>query len=70
MKQLSIDEVENDLSNYLQMAEKEYVVITRQGVPVGILIGLADGEDWWEELLLHSPPFIERIEQARKIILQ
>ena len=66
MKQVSIHEVENDLSSYLQMAENEYAIITREGVPVGILIGLADSEDWWEELLLHSPGFIERIKQARK----
>jgi prevent-host-death family protein len=51
MKQVSIDEVKNDLSGYLQLAEKESVVITRDGQPVGILIGLEDAEDWWEELM-------------------
>ncbi|MBC6478487.1 MAG: hypothetical protein GDA56_12610 [Hormoscilla sp. GM7CHS1pb] len=33
---------------------------------MGILIGLEDPEDWWEELLLHNPKFLERIAQARK----
>ncbi|MFP4413743.1 hypothetical protein [Coleofasciculus sp.] len=32
---------------------------------VGILIGLEDSEDWWEELLLQNPQFLKRIEKAR-----
>jgi len=32
---------------------------------VGILIGLENPEDWWEELLLRNPDFVERIAQAR-----
>jgi len=66
MKQVSIEKVETDLSGYLQQAENDYVIITRKGAPVGILIGLEDPEDWWEELLLHNPKFLERIAQARK----
>lgn len=42
MRQVPIDEVKNDLSGYLQVAEKESVIITRDGQPVGILIGLED----------------------------
>jgi len=37
MKQVSIDEIKNDLSGYLQVAERENVIITRDGQPVGIL---------------------------------
>lgn len=66
MKQVPIDEVENDLSGYLQVAEKESVIITRDGQPVGILIGLEDTEDWWEELLLRDPRFEAEIAQARQ----
>ncbi|MGD2179813.1 type II toxin-antitoxin system prevent-host-death family antitoxin [Lusitaniella coriacea] len=66
MQHIPIDRIENDLSSYLQMAEKEDVIITRQGVPIGILIGLDDAEDWWEELLLHNPKFLARIAQARE----
>ncbi|GAB4191189.1 MAG: hypothetical protein Fur006_34070 [Coleofasciculaceae cyanobacterium] len=66
MKQVSIDEVKNDLSGYLQVAEKESVVITRDGHPVGILIGFEDSEDWWEELLLRDPRFEAEIAQARQ----
>jgi prevent-host-death family protein len=66
MKQVSIDEVKNDLSGYLQVAETESVVITRDGQPVGILIVLEDAEDWWEELMLRDPRFEAEIAQARQ----
>jgi PHD/YefM family antitoxin component YafN of YafNO toxin-antitoxin module len=66
MKQVSIEEVSKDLPGYLQVAEQEYIVITREGVAIGILIGLEDSEDWWEELLLQNPQFLKRIEKARR----
>ena len=66
MKQVSMDEVKNDLSGYLQIAEKESVIITRDGQPVGILIGFEDTEDWWEELMLRDPRFQVEIAQARQ----
>jgi prevent-host-death family protein len=66
MKQVSMDEVKNDLSGYLQIAERESVIITRDGQPVGILIGLEDTEDWWEELMLRDPRFEVEIAQARQ----
>jgi prevent-host-death family protein len=66
MREISIEEVKNDLEGYLEIAEKEYVIITQKGVPVGILIGLEESDDWWEELLLSSPLFRARIDRARK----
>ncbi len=66
MKQVPVDEVKNDLSSYLQLAEKENVVITRDGQPVGILIGLEDSEDWWEDLMMRDPRFEAEIAQARQ----
>jgi len=47
------------------MAEKEDIIITRHGVPAGILIGFEDPDVWWEELLLRDPRFRERVAQAR-----
>ena len=52
-------------TRYLRMAEKEDIIITRHGVPAGILIGFEDPEAWWEELLLREPRFRERVAQAR-----
>jgi prevent-host-death family protein len=66
MKQVSIDEIKNDLSGYLQLAQKESVVITRDDQPVGILIGFEDTEDWWEELMMRDPRFETEIAHARQ----
>ncbi len=66
MKQVPMNEVQNDLPNYLQAAEKESIVITQDGQPVGILIGLEDNEDWWEELLVRDPRFHTEVAQARQ----
>lgn len=66
MIQVALNEVKDDLSRYLRLAETEDVIITRHGVPAGLLIGFEDPEDWWEELLLRNPRFQERIDQSRQ----
>ena len=55
MIQIPLNKVKDDLSRYLRMAEKEDIIITRHGIPAGILIGFEDPEAWWEELLLREP---------------
>jgi prevent-host-death family protein len=60
-----VNPMKDDLSRVLRMAEKEDVIITRHGVPAGILIGFGDPEAWWEELLLRDPRFKARVAQAR-----
>ena len=65
MIQIPLNQVKDDLSRYLRMAEKEDIIVTRHGVPAGILIGFEDPEAWWEELLLRDPRFRERVAQAR-----
>jgi len=65
MIQVPLNQVKDDLSRYLRMAEKEDIIITRHGVPAGILIGFEDPEAWWEELLLRDPSFKDRVSQAR-----
>ncbi len=65
MIQIPLNQVKDDLSRYLRMAEREDVIITRHGIPAGILIGFEDPEAWWEELLLRDPRFRERVAQAR-----
>jgi prevent-host-death family protein len=65
MIRIPINQVKDDLSRVLRMAEKEDIIITRHGVPAGILIGFEDPEDWWEELLLRDPRFEARVAQAR-----
>ncbi len=65
MIQIPLNQVKDDLSRLLRLAEKEDVIITRHGVPAGILIGFEDPEAWWEELLLRDGRFRERVAQAR-----
>jgi prevent-host-death family protein len=65
MIQIPLNQVKDDLSRYLRLAEKEDIIITRHGIPAGILIGFEDPEAWWEELLLRDPRFRERVAQAR-----
>jgi prevent-host-death family protein len=65
MIQIPLNQLKDDLSRYLRMAEKEDIIITRHGIPAGILIGFEDPEAWWEELLLRDPRFRERVAQAR-----
>jgi prevent-host-death family protein len=68
MIQVPLNQVKDDLSRYLRMAEKEDIIITRHGVPAGMLIGFEDPEAWWEELLLRDPRFKERVAQARNTL--
>lgn len=65
MIQVPLNKVKDDLSRYLRLAETEDVIITRHGVPAGILIGFEDPEAWWEELLVRDPRFRERVSRAR-----
>ena len=66
MKKVSLSDVKDHLSEYLDLAEKEEVIITRHGKPAGVLIGFATEDDWFDYRLEHDPRFLMRIEAARK----
>ncbi len=66
MKQVALSEVKDDLSQYVRMAEKEAIVITRHGKPAGVLVGFASEDDWFDYKLENDPRFLRRIEQARR----
>jgi prevent-host-death family protein len=66
MKTAALNEVKDDLSKYLRLAEKEAIVITRHGKPAGVLIGFASEDDWFDYRLEHDPRFLQRIEHARQ----
>ena len=65
MKQIPLSEIEDDLARYLHVAEREEVVITRDGKPAGVLIGFESEEDWIDYQLEHDPTFLDQIERAR-----
>jgi prevent-host-death family protein len=66
MKTAALNEVKDELSRYLRLAEKEGIIITRHGKPAGILIGFASEDDWFEYRLEHDPRFLRRIKRARQ----
>ena len=68
MKKISLSEVKDDLSRYLQLAEGEEIVITRHGKPAGVLIGFKTEDDWFEYRLERDPQFLQRIDKARSDI--
>lgn len=66
MKQVSVTEVKDDLSNYLRLAAQEEIVITRHGKPAGVLVGFASEDEWFEYRLENDPRFLKRIEKSRQ----
>jgi len=66
MKRVALSEVKDHFSEYLDLAEKEEVLITRHGRPAGVLIGFGSEEDWFDYRLEHDPRFLARISAARR----
>ena len=65
MKQVPLSEAKDDLSRLLRAAEKEEIVITRDGKPAGVLIGFGSEDEWFDYQLERDPRFLARIERAR-----
>lgn len=69
MKIAGVKDVKNKLSHFIKVAEKEDVVITKNGRPTAILHHL--GEDELEDYLLeHDPRFRRKIEARWKHYLK
>jgi len=66
MKTAALNEVKDDLSRYLRLAEKEEIIITRHGKPAGVLIGFRSEDAWFDYRLEHDPRFLARVERARR----
>ena len=65
MKRVPLSQIRGDLSRFLREAEGEEIVITRNGKPVGLLIGFASEDDWLDYQLENDPRFLRRVERAR-----
>ena len=65
MKKVALNEIKDDLSKFLHLAERQEVIITRHGKPAGVLVGFASDDDWFDYRLENDPRFLRRIEQAR-----
>jgi prevent-host-death family protein len=66
MKKVALSEVRDDLPKYLRIAEDKDVLITQDGKPAGVLVGLRSEDDWLDYQLENDPRFLQRIEEARQ----
>jgi len=66
VKQVPLSEIQNNLSRFLSDAQGEEIVITRNGKPVGVLIGFRSEDEWFDYQLENDPRFLRRVEQARR----
>lgn len=66
MRKAALSKVQDDLSKFLRLAEKEEVIITRHGRPAGVLIGFKSEDDWFDYRLENDPRFLRRVEAARQ----
>ncbi len=66
MKRVALSEVKDHLSEYLDLAEKEEVIIIRHGRPAGVWVGFKSEEDWFDYRLEHDPRFSARVASARE----
>ena len=66
MKRVALSKVKDHLSEYLDLAEKEEIVITRHGKAAGVLVGLRSEDDWFDYRLEHDPRFLARVASARE----
>lgn len=66
MKRVALSKVKDHLSEYLDLAEKEEVIITRHGRAAGVLVGFRSEDDWFDYRLEHDPRFLARVASARE----
>jgi PHD/YefM family antitoxin component YafN of YafNO toxin-antitoxin module len=69
MKIASVKEVKDKLSHYLKTAEKEDVIITKNGRPSAVLHHLGD-DDMEDYILEHDPKFRAKIEKRWKAYIR
>ncbi len=66
MKIAPLAEVKDRLSAYIDESRESPIVVTRNGRPVAMLIGIEDEDDLDSLLLVHNPRFLQLLEEARQ----
>ena len=64
MKVVALGEAKNQLSAYVETAQKERILVTRHGRPAALIIGV-EGEDF-EDLMTRSDPEFWRMLEGRR----
>ena len=65
MKKTTIEQFAQDLNGFVEAAQQEQVLITREGKPLALLVGV-EGKDEEQLDLEASPEFWRMIEECRK----
>jgi prevent-host-death family protein len=65
MKVVAVREAKASLSEYIDKAQRDRVLITRHGKPAALVIGV-EGEDLEDLLTMGNPRFWEMIEDHRR----
>lgn len=65
MRQLTLEQLSEQLQDYVQSAQQEQILITQNGKPIALLLGLEniDPEQWNLQL---SPEFWQMIRDRRQ----
>ena len=65
MKTVSVRELQQNVRDCVQAAQKEQVILTRHGKPAVVLVGV-EGKDWETVVLETSTAFWKLIEKRRR----
>lgn len=68
MKTASIADIKSHFSAYVKASEEGPVVVTRNGKPVAVLLGMSDEEELERFMMAHSPRLQEILEASRQQI--
>ncbi len=68
MKTASIAEIKSQFSAFLKASEAAPVVVTRNGRPVAVIVGVQDADEIERLLLAYSPRLRAILEASRKQI--
>lgn len=65
MKTISVRDLQKNVKDVVDSAQRDRVVVTRRGSPAAVLLGV-EGKDWETVILETSPAFWDLIEARRK----
>ncbi|MCX5867865.1 MAG: type II toxin-antitoxin system Phd/YefM family antitoxin [Proteobacteria bacterium] len=65
MKTIAVRELQKKIKETVDDAQKDRVVITRQGKPAAVMVGV-EGQDWESVVLETDPAFWKLISKRRK----
>lgn len=60
-----LNQVKDSLSEYVNRACDERVLVTRHGRPAAIIIGFATEDDWIDYKIENDERFVQRIAESR-----